>query len=108
MTKQLEDGYSSDYEKSSDFRTYEHDSYVNQIVDNDDTEGSADSINFANTESNNVGYTEVEDNMSTTFGSVDGKKYIDNYDIIEDYKVPKKDKNTKSSDKVRGGRFNVN
>lgn len=108
MTKQLEDGYSSDYEKSSDFRTYEHDSYVNQIVDNDDTEGSADSINFANTESNNVGYTGAEDNMSTTFGSVEGKKYIDNYDIIEDYKVPKKDKNTKSSDKVRGGRFNVN
>ena len=105
MSKQLEDGYSSDYENTSDYRTYEHDSYVNQIVDNDDNDGSADSLNYSDTESNNVGYEESEDNMSTTFESVDSKKYIDNFDVIEDYKIPKKDKKDKN---IRGGRFNIN
>lgn len=105
MSKQLEDGYSSDYENTSDYRTYEHDSYVNQIVDNDDNGGSADSLNYSDTESNNVGYEESEDNMSTTFESVDGKKYIDNFDVIDDYKTPKKDKKDKN---IRGGRFNIN
>lgn len=105
MSKQLEDGYSSDYENTSDYRTYEHDSYVNQIVDNDDNDGSADSLNYSDTESNNVGYEESEDNMSTTFESVDGKKYIDNFDVIDDYKIPKKDKKDKN---IRGGRFNIN
>ena len=105
MSKQLEDGYSSGYENTSDYRTYEHDSYVNQIVDNDDNDGSADSLNYSDTESNSVGYEESEDNMSTTFESVDGKKYIDNFDVIDDYKIPKKDKKDKN---IRGGRFNIN
>ena len=43
--------------------------------------------------------------MSTTFESVDGKKYIDNFDVIDDYKIPKKDGKNKD---VRGGRFNIN
>lgn len=105
MSKQLEDGYSSDYENTSDYRTYEHDSYINQIVDNDDSNGSADSLNYSDTEINNVGYEESEDNMSTTFESVDGKKYIDNFDVIEDYKIQKKENKDKD---VRGGRFNIN
>lgn len=93
MDKQISDGYNPDYDKSSDFRNYEHSSYVNQIVDNDEDDGLADNINYSNTENNNVGYTDREDNDSTTFTSIDGKKYIDNFDIIENYEKPKKKDN---------------
>lgn len=93
MDKQISDGYNPDYDKSSDFRDYEHSSYVNQIVDNDEDEGLADNLNYSNTENNNVGYTDREDNDSTTFTSIDGKKYIDNFDIIENYEKPKKKDN---------------
>lgn len=93
MDKQISDGYNPDYDKSSDFRDYEHSSYVNQIVDNDEDEGLVDNLNYSNTENNNVGYTDREDNDSTTFTSIDGKKYIDNFDIIENYEKPKKKDN---------------
>ena len=93
MDKQISDGYNPDYDKSSDFRNYEHSSYVNQIVDNDEDEGLVDNLNYSNTENNNVGYTDREDNDSTTFTSIDGKKYIDNFDIIENYEKPKKKDN---------------
>lgn len=102
MDKQISDGYSPDYDKSSDFRNYEHSSYVNQIVDNDEDDGLADNLNYSSTENNNVGYTDKEDNESTTFASIDGKKYIDNFDIIENYEKPKKkDKNSDSRFVVR-------
>lgn len=93
MDKQISDGYNPDYDKSSDFRNYEHSSYVNQIVDNDEDDGLADNLNYSSTENNNVGYTDREDNDSTTFTSIDGKKYIDNFDIIENYEKPKKKDN---------------
>lgn len=93
MDKQISDGYNPDYDKSSDFRDYEHSSYVNQIVDNDEDEGLVDNLNYSNTENNNVGYTDREDNDSTTFTPIDGKKYIDNFDIIENYEKPKKKDN---------------
>lgn len=93
MDKQISDGYNPDYDKSSDFRNYEHSSYVNQIVDNDEDGGLADNLNYSSTENNNVGYTDREDNDSTTFTSIDGKKYIDNFDIIENYEKPKKKDN---------------
>lgn len=93
MDKQISDGYNPDYDKSSDFRNYEHSSYVNQIVDNDEDEGLADNLNYSSTENNNVGYTDKESNENTTFTSIDGKKYIDNFDIIENYEKPKKKDN---------------
>lgn len=93
MDKQISDGYNSDYDKSSDFRNYEHSSYVNQIVDNDEYDGLADNLNYSSTENNNVGYTDKESNENTTFTSIDGKKYIDNFDIIENYEKPKKKDN---------------
>lgn len=93
MDKQISDGYNPDYDKSSDFRDYEHSSYVNQIVDNDEDDGLADNLNYSNTENNNVGYTDKESNENTTFTSIDGKKYIDNFDIIENYEKPKKKDN---------------
>jgi len=95
MDKQISDGYNPDYDKSSDFRNYEHSSYVNQIVDNDEDDGLADNLNYSSTENNNVGYTDKESNENTTFTSIDGKKYIDNFDIIENYeKTKKKDNNS--------------
>lgn len=95
MDKQISDGYNPDYDKSSDFRNYEHSSYVNQIVDNDEDDGLADNLNYSSTENNNVGYTDKESNENTTFTSIDGKKYIDNFDIIENYeKQKKKDNNS--------------
>lgn len=95
MDKQISDGYNPDYDKSSDFRNYEHSSYVNQIVDNDEDGGLADNLNYSSTENNNVGYTDKESNENTTFTSIDGKKYIDNFDIIENYeKSKKKDNNS--------------
>lgn len=95
MDKQISDGYNPDYDKSSDFRNYEHSSYVNQIVDNDEDGGLADNLNYSSTENNNVGYTDKESNENTTFTSIDGKKYIDNFDIIENYeKTKKKDNNS--------------
>lgn len=93
MDKQISDGYNPDYDKSSDFRNYEHSSYVNQIVDNDEDGGLADNLNYSSTENNNVGYTDKESNENTTFTSIDGKKYIDNFDIIENYEKPKKKDN---------------
>jgi hypothetical protein len=93
MDKQISDGYNPDYDKSSDFRNYEHSSYVNQIVDNDEDDGLADNLNYSSTENNNVGYTDKESNENTTFTSIDGKKYIDNFDIIENYEKPKKKDN---------------
>ena len=93
MDKQVSDGYSPDYDESSDFRNYEHSSYVNQIVDNDEDDGLADNLNYSSTENNNVGYIDKESNESTTFTSIDGKKYIDNFDIIENYEKPKKKDN---------------
>lgn len=93
MDKQISDGYNPDYDKSSDFRDYEHSSYVNQIVDNDEDGGLADNLNYSSTENNNVGYTDKESNENTTFTSIDGKKYIDNFDIIENYEKPKKKDN---------------
>lgn len=93
MDKQISDGYNHDYDKSSDFRNYEHSSYVNQIVDNDEDGGLADNLNYSSTENNNVGYTDKESNENTTFTSIDGKKYIDNFDIIENYEKPKKKDN---------------
>lgn len=93
MDKQISDGYNPDYDKSSDFRDYEHSSYVNQIVDNDEDDGLADNLNYSSTENNNVGYTDKESNENTTFTSIDGKKYIDNFDIIENYEKPKKKDN---------------
>ena len=101
MDKQISDGYNPDYDKSSDFRNYEHSSYVNQIVDNEEDGGLADNLNYSSTENNNVGYTDKESNESTTFTSIDGKKYIDNFDIIENYEKPKK------KDKNSDGRFVV-
>lgn len=102
MDKQISDGYNPDYDKSSDFRNYEHSSYVNQIVDNDEDDGLADNLNYSSTENNNVGYTDKESNENTTFTSIDGKKYIDNFDIIENYEKPKKkDKNSDSRFVVR-------
>lgn len=95
MDKQISDGYNPDYDKLSDFRNYEHSSYVNQIVDNDEDDGLADNLNYSSTENNNVGYTDKESNENTTFTSIDGKKYIDNFDIIENYeKTKKKDNNS--------------
>lgn len=93
MDKQISDGYNPDYDKSSDFRNYEHSSYVNQIVDNDEDDGLADNLNYSSTENNNVGYTDKESNENTAFTSIDGKKYIDNFDIIENYEKPKKKDN---------------
>ena len=93
MDKQISDGYNPDYDKSSDFRNYEHSSYVNQIVDNGEDGGLADNLNYSSTENNNVGYTDKESNENTTFTSIDGKKYIDNFDIIENYEKPKKKDN---------------
>ena len=93
MDKQISDGYNPDYDKSSDFRNYEHSSYVNQIVDNDEDGGLADNLNYSSTENNNVGYTDKESNENTTFTSIDGKKYIENFDIIENYEKPKKKDN---------------
>lgn len=93
MDKQISDGYNPEYDKSSDFRNYEHSSYVNQIVDNDEDDGLADNLNYSSTENNNVGYTDKESNENTTFTSIDGKKYIDNFDIIENYEKPKKKDN---------------
>lgn len=93
MDKQISDGYNPDYDKSSDFRNYEHSSYVNQIVDNDEDGGLADNLNYSSTENNNVGYTDKESNENTTFTSIDGNKYIDNFDIIENYEKPKKKDN---------------
>ena len=93
MDKQISDGYNPDYDKSSDFRNYEHSSYVNQIVDNDEDGGLADNLNYSSTENNNLGYTDKESNENTTFTSIDGKKYIDNFDIIENYEKPKKKDN---------------
>lgn len=93
MDKQISDGYNPDYDKSSDFRNYEHSSYVNQIVDNDEDDGLADNLNYSSTENNNVGYTDKESNENTTFTPIDGKKYIDNFDIIENYEKPKKKDN---------------
>lgn len=93
MDKQISDGYNPDYDKSSDFRNYEHSSYVNQIVDNDEDDGLADNLNYSSTENNNVGYIDKESNENTTFTSIDGKKYIDNFDIIENYEKPKKKDN---------------
>jgi hypothetical protein len=93
MDKQISDGYNPDYDKSSDFRNYEHSSYVNQIVDNDEDDGLSDNLNYSSTENNNVGYTDKESNENTTFTSIDGKKYIDNFDIIENYEKPKKKDN---------------
>ena len=97
MDKQISDGYNPDYDKSSDFRNYEHSSYVNQIVDNDEDDGLADNLNYSSTENNNVGYTDKESNENTTFTSIDGKKYIDNFDIIENYEKPKKKDNNSDS-----------
>lgn len=95
MDKQISDGYNPDYDKSSDFRNYEHSSYVNQIVDNDEDDGLADNLNYSSTENNNVGYTDKESNENTTFTSIDGRRYIDNFDIIENYeKQKKKDNNS--------------
>ena len=93
MTKQKEDGYHEEYDKSRDWRKYDHEGYVNTIVDNQDAEGRySKTLQEGKNENNVVNYTEAELNEETTFGAVEGCKYIDNFDFIEDYKIPKKPK----------------